>query len=64
MKLVLLALMTVVLAACSGESLSPERQACLEKASTEADRIECNKASAIDADKKAEDASTKADDAN
>jgi hypothetical protein len=64
MKLVLLALMTVVLAACSGESLSPERQACLEKASTEADRIECNKASAIDADKKAEDASPKADDAN
>ena len=64
MKLVLLALMTVVLAACSGESLSPERQACLEKASTEADRIECNKASAIDADKKGEDASPKADDAN
>ena len=31
MKLVLLALMTVVLAACSGESLSPERKACLER---------------------------------
>ena len=56
MKWMLLALMTVVLAACSGESLSPERKACLEKASTEAERIECNKESAIEADKKAEDA--------
>ena len=55
MKWMLLALMTVVLAACSGESLSPERKACLEKASTEAERIECNKESAIEADKKAED---------
>ncbi|WP_413297072.1 hypothetical protein [Synechococcus sp. MIT S9452] len=64
MKLFLLALMTVVLAACSGESLSPERKACLEKASTEAERIECNKESAIEADKKADDADTKAEDAN
>ena len=64
MKLFLLALMTVVLAACSGESLSPERKACLEKASTEAERIECNKESAIEADKKADDADTKAKDAN
>jgi hypothetical protein len=64
MKLFLLALMTVVLAACSGESLSPERKACLEKASTEAERIECNKESAIEADKKADDADTKAADAN
>ena len=64
MKLFLLALMTVVLAACSGESLSPERKACLEKASTEAERIECNKESAIEADKKANDADTKAEDAN
>ena len=59
MKWMLLALMTVVLAACSGESLSPERKACLEKASTEAERIECNKESAIEADKKAEDADSK-----
>ena len=64
MKLILLALMTVVLAACSGESLSPERKACLEKASTEAERIECNKDSAIEADKKADDADTKAEDSN
>ena len=64
MKLFLLALMTVMLAACSGESLSPERKACLEKASTEAERIECNKESAIEADKKANDADTKAEDAN
>ena len=64
MKLFLLALMTVVLAACSGESLSPERKACLEEASTEAERIECNKESAIEADKKADDADTKAEDAN
>ena len=64
MKLFLLALMTVVLAACSGESLSPERKACLEKASTEAERIECNKESAIEADKKADDADTKAENAN
>ena len=64
MKLFLLALMTVVLAACSGESLSPERKACLEKASTEAERIKCNKESAIEADKKADDADTKAEDAN
>ena len=64
MKLIFLALMTVVLAACSGESLSPERKACLEKASTEAERIECNKESAIEADKKADDADTKAEDAN
>ena len=64
MKLILLALMTVVLAACSGESLSPERKACLEKASTEAERIECNKESAIEADKKVDDADTKAEDAN
>ena len=64
MKLFLLALMTVVLAACSGESLSPERKACLEKASTEAERIECNKESAIEADKKADDADAKAEDAN
>ena len=64
MKLILLALMTVMLAACSGESLSPERKACLEKASTEAERIECNKESAIEADKKADDADTKAEDAN
>ena len=64
MKLILLALMTVVLAACSGESLSPERKACLEKASTEAERIECNKESAIEADKKTDDADTKAEDAN
>ena len=64
MKLMLLVVMAVVLAACSGESLSPERKACLEKASTEAERIECNKESAIEADKKAEDADTKTDDAN
>lgn len=64
MKLFLLALMTVLLAACSGESLSPERKACLEKASTEAERIECNKESAIQADKKADDADSKAEDAN
>ena len=64
MKLMLLALMTVVLAACGGESLSPERKACLEKASTEAERIECNKESAIETDKKAEDADSKKDDAN
>ena len=64
MKLFLLALMTVVLAACSGESLSPEHKACLEKASTEAERIERNKESAIEADKKADDADTKAEDAN
>ena len=64
MKLFLLALMTVVLTACSGESLSPVRKACLEKASTEAERIECNKESAIEADKKADDADTKAEDAN
>ena len=51
-------------AACSGESLSPERKACLEKASTEAERIECNKESAIEADKKAKDADTKADGAD
>ena len=61
MKVVLLTGLTVVLAACSGESLSPERKACLEKASTEAERIECNKESAIEVDKKAEDANTKAD---
>ena len=64
MKMILLALMTLVLVACSGQSLSPERKTCLEKANTEAERIECNKASAIDADKKVEDADTKADDAN
>jgi len=64
MKWMLLAVMAVVLAACSGESLSPERKACLEKANTEAERIECNKESAIEADKKAEDADTKTDDAN
>ena len=64
MKLMLLALMTVVLAACSGENLSPERKACLEKASNEAERIECNKESAIEADKKADDADTKAENAN
>ena len=64
MKWMLLVLMTVVLAACSGESLSPERKACLDKASTEAERIECNKESAIEADKKAEDADTKADGAD
>ena len=61
MKLLLLALLTVVLAACSGESLSPERKACLEKASTEAERIECNKESAIEADQKAEGADDKAE---
>ena len=64
MKVVLLTGLTVVLAACSGESLSPERKACLEKASTEAERIECNKESAIEADKKAEDTDTKADGAD
>jgi len=64
MKWMLLVLMTVVIAACSGENLSPERKACLEKASTEAERIECNKESAIEADKKAEDADSKKDDAN
>ena len=64
MTWMLLVLMTVVLAACSGENLSPERKACLEKASTEAERIECNKESAIEADKKAEDADSKKDDAN
>ena len=61
MKLFLLVLLTVVLAACSGESLSPERKACLEKASTEAERIECNKESAIEADQKAEGADDKAE---
>ena len=64
MKVFLLAALTLVLAACSGESLSPERKACLEKASTEAERIECNKESAIEADKKAEDADSKTDEAN
>ena len=64
MKVLLLAALTVVLAACSGESLSPERKACLDKASTEAERIECNKESAIEADKKAKDADTKADGAD
>ena len=39
----------MVLAGRSG--LSPERKACLEKASTEAERID-NKESAIEADKK------------
>ena len=61
MKLLFLALLTVGLAACSGESLSPERKACLEKASTEAERIECNKESAIEANKKAEGADDKAE---
>ena len=62
MKVLLLAALTVVLAACSGESLSPERKACLDKASTEAERIECNKESAIEADKQAEETDTKAGD--
>ena len=47
-------LLTGLIAACSSTGLSPERQACLEKAISEAERIECNKQSAIDADKKAE----------
>ena len=45
---------TGLIAACSSTGLSPERQACLEKATSEAERIECNKQSAIDADKDAE----------
>ena len=57
-------LLASLMAACSGEGLSPERKACLEKASSEAERIECNKESAIEADKKADDADTKAEDAN
>ena len=40
-------LLTGVLTACSGSGLSPERKACLETATSEAERIECNKASAI-----------------
>ena len=63
MKALLLLLMASVLAACNGTKLSPERQACLEKAKTEAERIECNKASAIDADKRADDAGDKKDEA-
>ncbi len=49
-------LVATALAACSQEGLSPERKACLEKASTEAERIECNKASAIDSDRTADEA--------
>ena len=55
MKAILsLLLLTALIAACSSTGLSAERQACLEKATSEAERIECNKQSAIDADKKAE----------
>ena len=55
MKAILpLLLLTGLIAACSSTGLSPERQACLEKATSEAERIECNKQSAIDADKDAE----------
>lgn len=44
-------LVSTFLVACSGEGLSPERKACLEKATTESERIACNDASAIRKDK-------------
>jgi len=47
-------LLAGLMAACSSNELSPARKACLEKAASEAERIECNKQSAIDADKEAE----------
>ena len=47
-------LLSVLMAACGGEGLSPERKACLEDAKTESERIACNDASAIRADKEEE----------
>ena len=44
-------LVSTLLVACSGEGLSPERKACLEKATTESERIACNNAAAIRTDK-------------
>ena len=43
-----------LMAACSGEGLSPERKACLENAKTEAERIACNNAAAIRSDREAQ----------
>ena len=43
-------LLSVLVASCGGEGLSPERKACLESAKTEAERIACNNAAAIRAD--------------
>jgi len=43
-------LLSVLMASCGGEGLSPERKACLESAKTEAERIACNNAAAIRAD--------------
>ena len=47
-------LVSVLMASCGGEGLSPERKACLESAKTEAERIACNNAAAIRADKEGE----------
>ena len=43
-------LLSVLVASCGGEGLSPERKACLESAKTEAERIACNNTAAIRAD--------------
>ena len=43
-----------LMAACSGEGLSPERKACLESAKTEAELIACNNAAAIRSDREVE----------
>ena len=43
-------LLSVLMASCGGEGLSPERKACLESAKTEAERIACNNTAAIRAD--------------
>ena len=47
-------LLASLIAACSGEGLSPERKACLENAKTEAERIACNNAAAIRSDREAQ----------
>ena len=47
-------LLASLMAACSGEGLSPERKACLENAKTEAERIACNNAAAIRSDREAQ----------
>ena len=47
-------LLSVLMASCGGEGLSPERKACLESAKTEAERIACNNAAAIRADQEGE----------
>ena len=49
-----LLLLSVLMASCGGEGLSPERKACLESAKTEAERIACNNAAAIRADQEGE----------